>query len=872
MAVSATPLMEQYHRIKRRHQNHILFFRMGDFYEMFGEDAKLASRVLGIALTTRDKGKDEPVPLAGVPWHAAEAYITRLLRAGYSVAVCEQVEDPKVARGIVKREVVRVITPGTALSADLLEMGVNHFLAALARRDDLYGLAHLDLSTGEFFVREGEWEEVLSELRTIEPRELLMSETWKDDAAVKELTTVLPDTTLTQVEAFRFVRQSAYDALIAQFKTQSLDAFGCEHMNAGVSAAGCIVAFVEQTQGTVPEHIDRIMTLAENRFLVMDDNAQRLLELTPSRHGTGEPTTLFQVLNHTATAMGSLLLRQWIQKPLVQPEDILVRQDIVESLFHRHQLRVQIRKALREISDVERLVGRLACERINARDLVGLKNSLMSAAALRKDVEPSAEPPLSSVLERITGVPKLVAELKSALQADPPATLKEGGLIRDGFHAGLDALRKTVGEGKRWIAELQQRERERTGIPSLKVGYNRVFGYYLEVTKQHLKSVPADYTRRQTLVGGERFMTPELKEKESQILGAEGRMADLEFELFQELRRKVAGYRRDIQETARAVAQLDVYQSLATAALENRYTRPEIVREPGIEIRSGRHPMVEHFLPHQAFVPNDVDMDTGERQILIITGPNMAGKSTYLRQVALIVILAQMGGFVPAESARVGIVDRIFTRIGASESLARGRSTFLVEMTEVAHILHHATARSLILLDEVGRGTSTYDGISIAWAVAEYLHRSETDGPQTLFATHYHELTELAGQLKRAVNLNVAVREWNDDIVFLRQVVEGGADRSYGIHAARVAGLPAEVLDRAREVLADLESDRSGLSHLAGGSHREDAQIDLFGSKVPPHVEAMMKRLRGLDVEKLTPLEALVRLQELKEQVDQNET
>ncbi len=872
MAVQSTPLMEQYFRIKREHEKHILFFRMGDFYEMFGDDAKLASRILGIALTTRDKGKEEPMPLAGVPWHAAESYITRLLRAGYSVAMCEQVEDPKAARGIVKREVVRVITPGTALSSDLLETGANHFLAALARSDNVYGLAHLDLSTGEFFVREGEREEVLSELRTVDPRELLFPDTWADDGILKELRDALPGTTLTDLDGFRFAKPAGYDALVSQFKTQSLEAFGCEKMTAGIAAAGVVLGFVQQTQGQIPEHIDRIVSLSTAGFLVIDDNAQRLLELLPQSRGSGDQTSLFHVLNHTATAMGSRLLRQWIQRPLTDRRAILHRQDVIDLLFRRHQLRVQIRKALRDISDIERLVGRLACERVNARDLAGLKSSLESATALRDEVKPSSESPLTELLEKISGAPNLVAELDAALRPDPPATLKDGGLIRDGFHPDLDKLRETVGEGKRWIAQLQKRERERTGIPSLRVGYNRVFGYYLEITKQHLKSVPAEYTRRQTLVGGERFVTPELKERESKILAAEGRMGDMEYELFQALRRKVAGYRTDIQDTARAGAELDVFQSLATAALENRYTRPTVNAEPGIDVSGGRHPMVEHFLPHQAFVPNDVKMDARERQILIITGPNMAGKSTYLRQAALIIVLAQMGSFVPAESARIGIVDRIFTRIGASESLARGRSTFLVEMTEVAHILHNATPRSLILLDEVGRGTSTYDGISIAWAVAEYLHRDPAEGPQTLFATHYHELTELTRRLNRAVNLNVAVREWNDEIVFLRQVVEGGADRSYGIHAARVAGLPAEVLRRAREILSDLESERSALSRQPVAAAPEDVQTDLFAPALPPYLEALVKDLRDIDPEKLTPVEALVKLQEWKDTVGQDGT
>ncbi|MCK4547128.1 MAG: DNA mismatch repair protein MutS [Candidatus Eisenbacteria sp.] len=868
---ASTPLMEQYHRIKRQHQKHVLFFRMGDFYEMFGEDAKLASRVLGIALTTRDKGKKEPIPLAGVPWHAAESYIARLIRAGHSVAICEQVEDPKTARGLVKREVVRVVTPGTALSPDLLDTGSNHFLAAMARTRDLYGMSYLDLSTGEFYVTEGPREEVLSDLRTIEPSELVIPESWREDGSLASIAELLPGITLTEREDFRFVHQAAYDALTAQFGTQSLDAYGCDSMDSGLSAAGAILNFLDEMQGGVPEHIDRIVVISRDNFLVVDDNAQRLLELVPSRQAAGEQTTLFQVLNHTRTAMGSRLLRQWIRKPLVSAGAIRVRQDTVEFLFHKHQLRVQIRKALGEVSDVERLVGRLACERVNGRDLVYLKGSLAAAAALRAEALPDAEPPLTGLLERIGDLPEIVTQLEEALVPDPPTTLKDGGLIQDGYHPELDALRETVSEGKVWIAALQQQERKRTGIPTLRVGYNRVFGYYLEVTKTHLKSVPPEYTRRQTLVGAERFITPELKEKESKILAAESRVGEMEYELFRQIREMVAAHREQIQQTARALAELDVFQSLSTAALENRYTRPEVHESGDLSIREGRHPMVEHFLAHQAFVPNDVAMDTRDRQILIITGPNMAGKSTYLRQVALIVILAQMGSFVPATEASVGIVDRIFTRIGAGESLARGRSTFLVEMTEVAHILHHATERSLLLLDEVGRGTSTYDGISIAWAVVEHLHGHGPGGAKTLFATHYHELTELAKEWPRVRNLNVAVREWNDDIVFLRQVVEGGADRSYGIHAARVAGLPSEVLHRAREILVDLESKRSNLAHPEEHA-REESQMDLFGLHTPPHLEQLESELNALNPENLTPVEALLRIQHFKELVERDES
>ena len=866
MVAQSTPLMEQYDRIKRAHGNHILFFRMGDFYEMFGEDAKVASRVLGIALTTRDKNKEQPIPLAGVPWHAADAYIGRMIQAGYSVAVCEQVEDPKAARGLVRREVVRVVTPGTALSPDILEAGSNRFLAAVARSGGLYGLAHLDLSTGEFFCQEAPEEEILSEVGAVSPTELLVPASFEGDGTLRTLGELLPETTLTERDDLRFDRRTAYDTLTGHLKTHSLEAFGCEEMDAGLGAAGAILDFVEETQGAIPEHIDRLTSVSERDYLVMDATAQRLLELLPERGAGRDQTDLFQVLNHTRTAMGSRLLRQWIQRPLVDPYLIAARQDVVDFLFQRHTLRDQIRRHLRQIGDVERLVGRIACERANARDLVSLKNSLAAASELRAEIAPAVEGPIDALIERVAESPAIVDELDRALVDDPPVTLKEGGLIRDGYHEELDRIRQTLREGKQWIARLQEQERGRTGIGTLKVGYNKVFGYYLEVTRPHLDSVPPDYIRRQTLVGSERFVTPALKEKESKILAAEGRIGQMEYDLFQDLRRRTALHRREIQDTARAVAELDVFQSLAGAAVQNRYTRPTVDRSRSLEIKDGRHPMVEYYLAHQAFVPNDVRMDSGDRQILIITGPNMAGKSTYLRQVALIVILAQMGSFVPAAGASIGVTDRIFTRIGATEALSRGKSTFLVEMTEVAYILHHSTPRSLVLLDEVGRGTSTYDGISIAWAVAEYLHGDGEEGPKTLFATHYHELTELGGLFRRIHNLNVEVREWNDEIVFLRKVVDGGADRSYGIHAARVAGLPPQVLRRARQILGDLESGRSGLAALGASTPR--AQMDLFEPRIPAHLEALADEIRALDPDRLTPLEALAALHNLKERVE----
>jgi len=867
-----TPLMRQYTQIKSQYEDAILFFRMGDFYEMFNEDAKTASKALQIALTKRGKSEGMDIPLCGVPFHAGDGYIAKLVRKGYKVAVCEQVEDPKKAKGIVKREVIRVVTPGTVLEEGMLEERENHFLASLVVENGAVGLSFLDLTTGEFLISEkkgeGLAEFLLGRFGTFEPKELIVPEEQRDSPLLQEVCRGLPRVPVQSMEGWAFQKAETYRKLTRYFQTTTLEGFGCEDVPLGVAAAGALMYYVEETQKGAVHHIQGIRVLRDGKRMFLDGATIRNLELVRCNLDGGKKGSLLSVLDRTRTAMGGRTLRKYLLSPFLDPDEIRQRQGAVAELHDGPSLLADLRDRLDRVHDMERLTSRITLGVANARDMLALAESLTPLPEIKDLLKSLPAPLLMELRQGIDELQDVREEIKNAIHEDPPLNLREGRLIADGYSAELDELRSIGREGKGWIARLENRERERTGIGNLKVKFNKVFGYYIEVTKVNLKDVPDDYVRKQTLVNAERFITPELKEYESKVLGAQERIVELEYELFCSIREGVAAETRRIQQTASALAEIDVLASLAETARENRYVRPKISEGTGLTIREGRHPVLEYLDPADSFVPNDTDLDTKERRLLIITGPNMAGKSTYMRQVALIVLMAQMGGFVPATEAEIGVVDRIFTRVGASDALVRGQSTFMVEMNETANILHNATEQSLIILDEIGRGTSTFDGVSIAWAVAEFIHNRLC--ARTLFATHYHELTELAMTLPGVKNCNIAVREWNDEVIFLRKIVEGGADKSYGIQVARLAGLPAEVIDRSKEVLDNLERSELNEDGEPVIAHKEAAesstsQPDLFTGRPHP----VLKELQYLDIQNMTPLEAMNRLAELKKKAEE---
>ena len=876
--------MAQYARMKDQHKDAILFFRMGDFYETFGDDARLVSRVLGITLTARNSGSGggDKTPLAGVPYHAVEKYIAELVGSGYKVAVCEQVEDPKKARGVVKRDVVEVVTPGTSMLAQTLDPGENNYMVALTFDQDVYGLAFLDLSTGEFRAAELDEDDLLSELNRLDPAEAIVSYDRAEQAEAL-LEPHFPDIAISRLEEWAFSYDHGLQTLLDHFEVLTLKGFGCDEMTAGVSAAGGMLVYLRETQKNRLAHLRTMARYDVSDAMLMDTSTQRNLELITSLRDGGREGTLLSVMDRTYTPMGARFMRQAITRPLVSVDTVLSRQEGVAELYEAHETRDGFAGHLKSMGDMERLAARVGSERANARDLIALKQALHVIPVIKNTLAGLKAGLLAGLRDGLRELKPLAEKLDRALVDDPPLSLTEGGLIRAGYNKDLDDLRVISSGGKRWIAELQQKERERTGIQSLKVDYNRVFGYYIEVTKPNLHRLEGEYIRKQTMRNAERFITPELKEYEEKILGAEEKIGELEYALFLELREEVASGLGDIQGNARAIAQLDFLTALAELAVQNDYVAPEIDDGSVLEIDDGRHPVVEQLLQGEPFVPNDTRLDSRTRQIALITGPNMAGKSTYLRQVGLIVLMAQVGSFVPARSARIGIVDRIFTRVGASDNLARGESTFLVEMNETANILNNATPDSLVLLDEIGRGTSTYDGLSIAWAVTEYLHNTPGRTAKTLFATHYHELIELASSLDRIANYNVAIREQADQIVFLRKVMPGGSDRSYGIQVARMAGLPRSVIERARVILANLEDDDpapdgrggedggsggSGESDTAGTPHHGkpkvdggDYQLSLFVPANHPVVED----IKELDLDLMTPVEAMNALYRLQQ-------
>ena len=836
-----TPLMQQYREIKSRHRNAILMFRMGDFYEMFDDDAHVAARTLGLTLTSRNNGSAAETPLAGVPVKAAQAYVKRLVERGFRVAICEQVEDPKTARGVVKRAVVEVITPGAVMADDLLEARRNTFLVAVALDADKAGLAAADLSTGEFVFERLRTQDLDAALNRYAPSEVLVVE----GAALPAPGAAL----LTRREAWEFDPALAGTELARRFRIASLEGLGFDAADAlAIGAGGALLRYLSELQPAGVPHLKRPVARRGEGLLHVDAMTRRNLEIADALRPEGENATLLGVLDRTTTPMGSRLLRQWLLHPLAERGAIERRLDAVEQLARDEARRVALTSALDGVRDLERLGAKAAARRANPRDLGALRDSIARLPLVRAALHDLYG--LGSGFDELSDVG---ARLEAVLAERPPAALGDGDTIKPGADAELDELRSLRDGGREFLANLQTRERQRTGIASLKVGYNKVFGYFLEITKTHKDSVPPDYERRQTLTGAERYITPELKEYEAKILGAEEAIGRLEERLFGEARDAAGEAIARIQDSATRVATADVLASFADAAMRERYVRPRLTDDFALDLEACRHPVVERMMPREAFIPNDVRLDV-ERQIIIVTGPNMAGKSTVLRQVGLCVLMAQAGSFVPAESATVGIVDRLFTRVGASDDLARGQSTFMVEMSETAAILHNATRRSLVLLDEIGRGTSTYDGVAIAWAVAEHLH--EVIGCKTIFATHYHELTQLSERYARVVNANVAVHESGEEIVFLHRLQHGGADRSYGIHVARLAGLPDSVIARARGVLGTLEA-----GHRVAANAVPADQLALF----TPSEDPLRAELRGLDVDGLSPREALARLAELKD-------
>jgi DNA mismatch repair protein MutS len=857
-------MLKQYLSIKEEYPDTILFYRMGDFYEMFFEDAQVASRVLEITLTSRNKKDESPVPMCGVPHRAVSGYISRMIDHGYKVAVCDQVEDPATAKGLVKRDVVRVITPGMILDEAFLDRRSNNFVLAIARHADLFGLSYLDISTGVFRLAEsGDLDAVIDESLRVSPSEVLLPESARTDPQMRIILEALNERSATYLADNAFEHKRCYSRLTEQFQTISLEGFGCEDMPAGVRAAGALVFYVRETQKQKIELLTRLETYALGQYLLVDDLSCRNLELEKNIRSGTRRGTLIGIIDHTKTAMGARLLKSWMRYPLIKIEDIQARLAAVEEAKNNLQTRQGIREHLKSVFDIERVGSKIVMGHANARDLIALKRSLLALPDIQKTVS-TLKAGLFQWDENLNPLHELAEVIENAIRDDAPPTINEGGMIKPGYHNELDELVKISRDGKGWLANLEVQEREATGITALKVRYNKVFGYYIEVPKSRASDVPVNYVRKQTLVNAERYITDELKTFETRVLNAEDQRAALELDIFNEIRQEIVKNYKNLQSAARFLARLDCLLNLAEVADQNDYYRPEMTVDGRIHIEDGRHPVVEKMITGERFVPNTVSIDNETNQILIITGPNMAGKSTVLRQVALLVIMAQMGSFIPAKKASISVVDRIFTRVGALDNLSQGQSTFMVEMQETANILNNAGEHSLIIMDEIGRGTSTYDGLSIAWAVVEYLHDLHKTGVKTLFATHYHELTDLARQKLRVKNYNIAVKEWNDEIIFLRKLVEGATNRSYGIQVARLAGIPAAVIDRSKKILYRVENKEQDLAETLADKEAGKTgprQMDLFGKKDHFFVEKLSK----LDISKMTPLEALNYLNELRD-------
>ena len=862
-----TPLMAQYFKIKEDNPDTILLFRVGDFFETFDEDAKTASKTLGITLTKRANGAAGEVPLAGFPHHAIDSYLPKLVRAGFRVAICEQIENPKFAKGIVKREVVEVVTPGVTLSDKLLDHKKNNYLLSICVGKETAGISFTDISTGEFYTYEVSESDLPQQIESIAPSEILIQKKEKD-YLIPLINKINSSIRITRIDDWIFNYDYAQELLLMHFKTVNLKGFGIDHLNEGIIAGGVILSYLQETQKSNLSHLNNISLYNYTDYMILDASTRRNLEITFTMQDGGREGSLVSILDMTNTAMGGRLMKKWVSRPLREKSAIEKRQDSVEELFKDRSIREKLIIELKEIGDLERLIARISTGRANPRELVALKTSLKKIPSIIELLKHFKVQTLVQIKEKLDPLEKLVENIQQSIIDYPPASINDGGIIRSGHSEELDELREIAYHGKDWIAKLQKTEREKTSISSLKVSYNKVFGYYIDISNAHKDKVPDSYIRKQTLVNSERYITPELKEYEDKILNAEEKIFELESQLFNEVRLVAAAQVNIIQKNAKYIAMLDCFISFANCAEAYNYSKPKITEGQELKINKGRHPVVERILsPGDKFTPNDCTLDNADSQIIILTGPNMAGKSVYLRQVGLIVLMAQIGSFVPADSVEIGIVDRIFTRVGASDNIAAGESTFLVEMQEAANILNNATGKSLILLDEIGRGTSTFDGISIAWAITEYIHENPDVSAKTLFATHYHELNEMAEIFPRIKNCKVEVREYDDKVIFLHKVNPGMADHSYGIQVAQMAGLPQFVTGRAKEVLFNLESKeltpyeekKEKLKRLK----KDDDQISMFEIKD----DKIRDELKDLEVNNLTPVEALNKLNELKKKV-----
>lgn len=871
---TVTPMMQQYLDIKEQYKDCILFFRLGDFYEMFFSDAELASRELEITLTGRDCGLEERAPMCGVPFHAANNYVARLVSKGYKVAICEQVEDPALAKGIVKRDVIKVVTPGTVTDITMLDERKNNYLMSIYKNGNFYGLASVDITTGDFYGTRITWGntrgKLFDEIAKYLPSEIIVNTELCVD---NELTCEIKQRFNTYVSTFEegsFEYGNAMDTLRNQFENNTLN---IQEYDIAVNASGALLTYLESTQKVNLSHIQNFNLYALEEYMILDASSRRNLELTETMREKSKKGSLLWVLDKTMTSMGGRLLRKWIEQPLINHGDISLRLNAVEELKNKFMARVEARELLKRVYDIERLMGKVILGSVNCRDLIALKNSMSQIPYIKEILNGFETEYISSCYEQLDSLEDVCNLIDISIIDDPPVTIKEGGIIKDGYNSEVDKLRSASIQGKDWIAALEASEREKTGIKNLKVGFNRVFGYYIEVTKSYFSLVPEEYIRKQTLANCERYITPELKEIEDNILGAEEKIVLLEYSLFVQIKDKIAEQLSRIKSTARALAEIDVLASLAEVADREGYCKPEISVSDKIEIVDGRHPVVEKMTDKSGFVPNDTVLDMEEDRLAIITGPNMAGKSTYMRQSALIVLMAQIGSFVPASSAKIGLVDRIFTRVGASDDLASGQSTFMVEMSEVANILTNATKRSLLVLDEIGRGTSTFDGLSIAWAVIEYIVSKEQLGCRTLFATHYHELTELEGKLSGIKNYCITVKEKGDDVIFLRKIIRGGADGSYGIQVAKLAGVPQGVIDRAKEILANLDdADINRNGKVRKTKKQVDGQLDLFAQAAKASADAeILEEIRKIDISRLTPIDAMNILYELQRKMNNRE-
>ena len=872
-----TPMMQHYLKTHEEYKDCILFYRLGDFYEMFFDDAKVVSKELELTLTGKSCGAEERAPMCGIPYHAAETYLTRLVKKGYKVAICEQVEDPKLAKGMVKREVTRVVTPGTTLNAQALDETKNNYIMCIAYIGDHYGISSADITTGDYYVTEVDSErKLLDEVNKYQPTEIICNEAFYISGIDIDDMKNRMGIVIYSLDAWYFSDETAQMTLKDHFKVRDLEGLGLADYDSGVVAAGALLKYLNETQKTTLSNLVAIHPYTTGKFMIIDSSTRRNLELVETLREKQKRGSLLWVLDKTRTAMGARTLRSFVEQPLIERTEIEERYDAIDEFNTNAITREEIREYLNPVYDLERLITRVTYQTANPRDLIAFRNSIHMLPPIKTLMSDFQSPLLKRLYEQLDTLDELYELIERSIAEEPPLTLHDGGILKEGYNEEVDRLRKAKTDGKSWLADLEAKEREKTGIKNLKIKYNKVFGYYLEVTNSFKDLVPDYFTRKQTLANAERFITPELKELEDVILGAEDKLIVLEYELFREVRQKVADEVVRIQKTAKAVAQIDVFASLATVAEQNNYCRPKLNEKGLIDIKDGRHPVVERMIQNEMFVANDTYLDNGSNRVSIITGPNMAGKSTYMRQSALIVLMAQIGSFVPAKSAKIGIVDRIFTRVGASDDLASGQSTFMVEMSEVANILRNATSNSLLILDEIGRGTSTFDGLSIAWAVVEHISNPRLLGAKTLFATHYHELTELEGKLNSVNNYCIAVKEKGDDIVFLRKIVKGGADKSYGIQVAKLAGVPDNVIERAKEIVEELSNNdiTEIVQNISaeGSSKRSKPKLDEVDLEQISLLDTMdndtiLNELKELDLGQMTPIEAMNKLYELQNKV-----